>query len=112
MSQKIHSIVLKSLSNWKKMGLLIHGAVGIQMSVSSLGIATQEMASELIIYSLRQNWIKMLRIFITHMRKERMGLAIIQPSSWSTANKAVLSPSAGTAIPLALHVSPKPRRYA
>lgn len=26
-------------------------------------------------------------------------------------NKAVLSPSAGTAIPLALHVSPKPRRY-
>jgi len=27
-------------------------------------------------------------------------------------NKAVLSPSAGTAIPLALHVSPKPRRYA
>jgi hypothetical protein len=24
-------------------------------------------------------------------------------------NKAVLSPSAGTAIPLALHVSPKPR---
>jgi hypothetical protein len=27
-----------------------------------------------------------------------------------TLNKAVLSPSAGTAIPLALHVSPKPRR--
>lgn len=25
-------------------------------------------------------------------------------------NKAVLSPLAGTAIPLALHVSPKPRR--
>ncbi|MVF14997.1 hypothetical protein FT643_23005 [Ketobacter sp. MCCC 1A13808] len=29
----------------------------------------------------------------------------------SAFNKAVLSPSAGTAIPLALHVSPKPRRY-
>ena len=26
-------------------------------------------------------------------------------------NKAVLSPSAGTAIPLALHARPKPRRY-
>lgn len=26
-------------------------------------------------------------------------------------NKAVLSPSAGTAIPLPLHASPKPRRY-
>jgi hypothetical protein len=25
-------------------------------------------------------------------------------------NKAVLSPSAGTAIPLSLHASPKPRR--
>jgi hypothetical protein len=27
-------------------------------------------------------------------------------------NKTVLSPSAGTAIPLALDASPKPRRYA
>lgn len=31
--------------------------------------------------------------------------------SWLTKyNKAVLSPSAETAIPLALHVSPKPQR--
>jgi len=28
----------------------------------------------------------------------------------TTHNKAVLSPSAGIAIPLALHASPKPRR--
>lgn len=34
-----------------------------------------------------------------------------EESGRSTLNKAVLSPSAGTAITLALHASPKPRRY-